>query len=140
MFKPRFVIQIFFLLLFTGCVSVETATPTTPTLTLVPPTPISILPTSTLPLPVDHAIGLVAFCSDQDGDFEIWVMNADGSNPHQLTNNAAMDLSPSWSPDGNRIAFVSDRDGNDEIYVMNADGRLLASAGYDHQIYLWGLP
>jgi len=39
-----------------------------------------------------------------------------------LTNDAAADLDPTWSPDGNRIAFRSQRDGNDEIYVMNADG------------------
>ncbi len=39
-----------------------------------------------------------------------------------LTNNPALDSSPSWSPDGNRIAFYSERDGNYEIYVMNTDG------------------
>ena len=32
------------------------------------------------------------------------------------------DMSPSWSPDGNKITFYSNRDGNSEIYVMNADG------------------
>ena len=40
----------------------------------------------------------------------------------RLTNNAAFDIEPSWSPDGTKIAFASDRDGNSEIYVMNADG------------------
>ena len=45
-------------------------------------------------------------------------MNADGSNLTNLTNNAAHDIHPSWSPDGTKIAFVTIRDGNYEIYVM----------------------
>ena len=49
-------------------------------------------------------------------------MNADGSNIHNLTNNAAEDTLPCWSPDGSKIAFSSSRDGNSDIYTMNADG------------------
>ena len=50
-------------------------------------------------------------------------MNADGTNPVQLTEDPwASDSGPAWSPDGQQIAFSSDRDGDDEIYVMNADG------------------
>ena len=56
------------------------------------------------------------------GNWEIYVMNADGANPINLTNHPADDGAPSWSPDGRQIAFASDRDGNWEIYVMNADG------------------
>ena len=55
------------------------------------------------------------------GIFDIYLMNADGSNVTRLTDNSADDSEPAWSPDGSRIAFVSDRDGNDEIYIMNAD-------------------
>jgi TolB protein len=40
----------------------------------------------------------------------------------RLTNNAASDVNPGWSPDGKKIVFHSLRDGNREIYVMNADG------------------
>ena len=72
----------------------------------------------------------IAFESNRNGDweFEIWgnldiyVMNTDGTNPINLTNNPAEDGSPDWSPDGKQIAFYSNRDGNTEVYVMNADG------------------
>ena len=63
----------------------------------------------------------IVFFSDRGGAFQIWVMDADGSNPVVLTtsgNNAF----PSWSPDGTRIVFASLRDGNFEIYVMDDDG------------------
>jgi len=66
--------------------------------------------------------GKIAFCSSLDGNWEIYVMDADGSNQTRLTNNPAYDMDPSWSPNGERIAFWSHRDGNWEIYVMNADG------------------
>ena len=66
--------------------------------------------------------GRIAFASDRDGDYEIYVMNADGSGVTRLTDNSADDWSPSWSPDGRRIGFISGRDGNSEVYVMNADG------------------
>jgi Tol biopolymer transport system component len=65
---------------------------------------------------------LIAFASNQDGDWDIYSMDADGGNLQSLTDNNADDLSPSWSPDGAQIAFVSNRDGNDEIYIMSADG------------------
>jgi len=58
---------------------------------------------------------------------DIYVMNADGSAPVQLTNSPTFDGQASWSPDGRRIAFASERDAigvenPHNIYVMNADG------------------
>jgi hypothetical protein len=64
----------------------------------------------------------IAFATNRDGNFEIYVMNGDGTNQQRLTSNAALDTSPSWSPDGQKLVFESDRDGNHELYVMNADG------------------
>lgn len=65
----------------------------------------------------------ITFETDRDGDHEIYVMNADGSNQVNLTNNPALDAAPVWSPDGSKIVFASDRDGgNRNIWVMNADG------------------
>jgi len=68
------------------------------------------------------AQGRIAFASDRDGNFEIYIMNPDGSGLFRVTNHAAEDVQPTWSPDGTKIAFVSNRDGNKEIYVVGADG------------------
>ena len=57
----------------------------------------------------------------RDGNSEIYVMDADGSE-RRLTHAAAADYDPAFSPDGQQIAFTSERDGNSEIYVMDADG------------------
>jgi Tol biopolymer transport system component len=65
----------------------------------------------------------IAFVSTRDGPFgDVVVMNADGSDQVNLTNNGMWNQHPSWSPDGNRIAFHSARDGSVEIYAMDADG------------------
>lgn len=57
-----------------------------------------------------------------DDNWEIEVINADGSGQTRLTNNSAEEREPSWSPDGTKIVFNSYRDGNWEIYVVDADG------------------
>ena len=64
----------------------------------------------------------IVFTSNRDEDFEIYVMNSDGSVQRRLTESRGIDMHPRWSPDGKRIAFTSNRDGNYEIYLMNADG------------------
>jgi Tol biopolymer transport system component len=65
--------------------------------------------------------GKIAFDSWRDGNTEIYVMNADGSNQTQLINVQDGNFAPDWSPDGTKIAFTRDV-GNVDIYVMNADG------------------
>lgn len=65
---------------------------------------------------------LIAFQSNRDGDWEIFIMHLDGSNLAQLTNNDAMDRLPAWKPDGSLLAFSSNRSGNERIYSMAADG------------------
>ena len=80
-------------------------------------------------------IGHIAFASKRHGNYEIFLMNADGTEQTRLTKNSSLDYSPALSPDGNLIAFHSGRDGNYEVYVMNADGtgqmRLTQNDGVD---------
>ncbi len=53
---------------------------------------------------------------------DLHLMNADGSGQRQITDEAAVDRAPRFSPDGSKIAWSSYRDSNFEIYVMNTDG------------------
>jgi Tol biopolymer transport system component len=56
-------------------------------------------------------------------EYDVYIINADGSGLTALTNNPAADVNPDWSPDGTKIVFSSDRDGGDsDIYTMDADG------------------
>lgn len=97
---------------------------------------------SSTPSPIIE--GQVAFSSDRDGDFEIFLMNVDGSHIVQLTNNNLTDVSPSWSPDGRYIAFASgrlgDQGGYRNIYIMDADGgntRLVTTTLYRYYCLDW---
>jgi TolB protein len=71
----------------------------------------------------DQPSGVLAFLTTRDGNFEIYSMNTDGTNPINLSNNKAVDFWSSWSPDGQQILFYTNRDGNNEIYRMDADGK-----------------
>ncbi|MBI2372591.1 MAG: Tol-Pal system beta propeller repeat protein TolB [Deltaproteobacteria bacterium] len=64
----------------------------------------------------------VALTLSRDGNSEIYVANIDGTGLRRLTNEWAIDSSPTWSPDGAQLAFVSARRGDPHIWVMSADG------------------
>ena len=67
----------------------------------------------------------IAFVCESDGMdvWEIYLINADGSNEKRVTGvTAGRSTDLKWSPNGKRIAFCSDRGSDREIYVMNADG------------------
>lgn len=64
----------------------------------------------------------VAFASNRSGNYAIYVMDADGGDPRQVTDDTLGGIGPTWSPDGAQIAFVTDQGGNWDIYVVNADG------------------
>jgi len=49
----------------------------------------------------------IAFVSERNGRFNIYVMDSSGNNLRKLTNHPAYDRPPNWSPDGQRIAFQS---------------------------------
>jgi hypothetical protein len=58
----------------------------------------------------------------EDGDFEVWVSDADGGKAQKLTDNKAHDSGPDWTPDGRRIVFYSNREGTSQIWIMDAEG------------------
>ncbi len=65
----------------------------------------------------------IAFSSTRSGDSEIWVADANGSNPHRVTFFKGPDVSPAWNPKTNaQIAWASGRTGLPQIYIMDQDG------------------
>jgi len=66
----------------------------------------------------------IAFVSYRAIDYEIYIMDIDGENQTNLTNNQSWDTNPVFSPDGSKIAFFSDRDGPEKwsLFIMDIDG------------------
>ena len=64
----------------------------------------------------------IAFESERDGNWEIYVIDADGSNVKRITRTPGADTNPTWSPDGAWLAFDTIERGKGEIYVTNEDG------------------
>jgi tol-pal system beta propeller repeat protein TolB len=83
----------------------------------------------------------VAFCGDRmfftssrDGDSDIYSADHEGRDVRQLTNDPAIDVSPSCGPEG-RVYFVSNRTGRPQVHSMRADGSLVLAItdGAEHQ-------
>src|SRR5215216_2238931 len=71
----------------------------------------------------------IAFISNRDYLFSLYVMNADGSNARLLANEPLEPAEPAWSPDGGKIAFTAGVRGTigmsksfADIYVLNVEG------------------
>jgi Tol biopolymer transport system component len=76
---------------------------------------------------------LITFCSNRSGSFQIWAMNADGSNVHMVTNGNRF-IFPDYSPDASKIVFsgtAASTDVNQNVYVVNADGTALKQLTVD---------
>lgn len=82
---------------------------------------------------------LVCFVSlRNNGDFDIFTMNIDGSNQTNITNSTGKDGTPIFTPDGQLIIFETRRDGNSELYSMNVDGSNptnLTNTSYHETLY-----
>jgi WD40 repeat protein len=90
------------------------------------PAPVAT-PTPTRPLVVARSLPAIVYMARSVGGtplatWQIFVMDADGTNRQQRTESNADNIMPVWSPNGQRIAFVSQRDGNRDIYLINRDG------------------
>ena len=69
----------------------------------------------------------ILFTSSRDGNYEVYIMNPDGSEQVNLTQHPAQDLQAVWSPTGEQILFVSNRRdlrprGTRDLYLMDPDG------------------
>lgn len=116
----------------------ETATPFPTATPVASPT---LLPTETslavanpqltptaLPTPVGGGGGQIAFASDRSGTTQVWIMNVDGSDLHQITDMPEGACQPEWSPNGLLLAFISPCEKNQDqyrgagIFIVNIDG------------------
>lgn len=91
-------------------------------------------PDSLVPLLADSGVNLdpalspdrtrIAFSSNRqsrEGNYDLYVMDADGSNIRRLTGAQGSDGQPAWTPDGTRLVFTGTRNGVPQIYIMPAD-------------------
>ena len=65
----------------------------------------------------------IAFASNRDGKYELYVMRSDGSALERLTLNDDSDERPSWSPDGTKLAFMREHAGVTDIYTIDVATR-----------------
>jgi Tol biopolymer transport system component len=65
---------------------------------------------------------MLSFVTARDGNMEVYTMNADGSDPTNITNHPADDFVSTWMSDGSRLVFDTNRDGNWEIYSILLNG------------------
>jgi TolB protein len=73
----------------------------------------------------------IAFASNRSGNWEIWLMDWDGSNQRQITTHKALSILPSWSPDNERMVYTSFARGTSDMYIINrrGGGRLRINSG-----------
>jgi TolB protein len=63
----------------------------------------------------------IAFINDQTGHKEVYVMDFDGENAKQLTNDKSLSLLPRFSPDARKLAYTSYKDGNPDLFLINLE-------------------
>lgn len=65
--------------------------------------------------------GILAFASDRDGDYDIYLLDVHSGYAHNLRrgDHDSQDDQPSWSPDGMRLAYRAHRDGNDRLMIYD---------------------
>lgn len=67
-------------------------------------------------------LSMIGFASNRSGNFEIWLMEWDGSNQRQITRHNALSILPSWSADNERMVYTSFARGTSDMYIINRRG------------------
>jgi dipeptidyl aminopeptidase/acylaminoacyl peptidase len=84
----------------------------------------------------------LAFSSNYEGSFDIYVVQSDGKGMHRLTSGSENDFDPRWSPDGRRLLFYSRLSkgpmGRYEMRLINRDGAGLQAIGPEANRNAWG--
>jgi uncharacterized protein YjdB len=66
----------------------------------------------------------IAFSSNRDGSYDLYLMDADGGNPRRITTDPGREGEPAWTPDGSRLIYTSTPIGEQsQLYVLRPDGR-----------------
>lgn len=64
----------------------------------------------------------IALTLEKDGNYEVYIIDLDGTIKTRVTQSPGLDESPSWSPDGQQLAIVSDRYGGPQVYRVPPQG------------------
>jgi Tol biopolymer transport system component len=103
-------------------------------------------PLALLPVLVDSANSIqavlapdrtrIAFSSNRNGHYDLYVMDADGQKPRRLTSSPANEGEPAWTPDGSRIVYTITSGTTTQIAIMAAEGsdgrQLTIASGGNH--------
>ena len=63
--------------------------------------------------------GRIAFCTDRDGNYDMYMMDANGDNQAPLKSGGGWNWNPDWSPDGTQVAYFMGGGGVADIYVRD---------------------
>ncbi|NYT00811.1 MAG: hypothetical protein GKB99_03695, partial [Methanocellales archaeon] len=83
-------------------------------------------------IPPSSTIEKLVFASDRSGNWDVWMMNLNGTELEQLTTDPANDFEPKISPDGKKVAFTSLRNGNPDICILDLQTGILKQLTTDN--------
>jgi len=67
-------------------------------------------------------LSMIGYASNRTGNFEIWLMDWDGTNQRQITHHNALSILPSWSADNDRMVYTSFFRGTSDMYIISRRG------------------